>query len=253
VETQKLKSRKRLGEASGLWSIESLTSTKPFPNLSKVRGRGSLRDARLHSLFCFDRDKGFILTAKPLKIKGVCDHHDLGSLGSAVYTGALERNWMLKAMASTGIPTSHNPPAPELLDLADKMASSSWRSLDMWKKRRDEFDYIWTGQWHQRDLEDHGCAIVTIRAVFMEHWYEVNEQWGHNPDAGPIAKELAGSSEVWTPRARSPRAPTREREEPRSYFASARSGGHKLCARPHVQISTMFAGQKIVARKPLRH
>ena len=72
--------------------------------------------------FDFDADKGFSLNGKHLKILGVCDHHDLGSLGSAVNYRALERQLqLLKAMGCNGIRTSHNPPAPELLDLCDKM------------------------------------------------------------------------------------------------------------------------------------
>jgi beta-galactosidase len=68
--------------------------------------------------FIFDADKGFILNGKPMKILGVCDHHDLGSLGSAINTRALERQLqILKGMGVNGIRTSHNPPAPELLDL----------------------------------------------------------------------------------------------------------------------------------------
>ena len=72
--------------------------------------------------FRFDVEHGFFLNGKPLKIRGVCNHHDLGSLGAAVNTRALERQLeILKAMGVNGLRTSHNPPAPELLDLTDKM------------------------------------------------------------------------------------------------------------------------------------
>ena len=72
--------------------------------------------------FNFDADKGFSLNGKPMKILGVCDHHDLGSLGAAINTRALERQLeMLKSFGCNAIRTSHNPPAPELLDLCDKM------------------------------------------------------------------------------------------------------------------------------------
>ncbi|MEJ2494897.1 MAG: glycoside hydrolase family 2 TIM barrel-domain containing protein, partial [Ignavibacteriaceae bacterium] len=66
--------------------------------------------------------KGFFLNGKHLKIYGVCDHHDLGCLGAAINTRAIERQLeILKDMGCNGIKTSHNPSAPELLDLCDKM------------------------------------------------------------------------------------------------------------------------------------
>ncbi|HOC48681.1 MAG TPA: glycoside hydrolase family 2 TIM barrel-domain containing protein, partial [Bacteroidales bacterium] len=72
--------------------------------------------------FEFDRVKGFILNGEPVVIRGVCNHHDLGCLGAAVNTRAMERQLeILKEMGCNGIRTSHNPPAPELLDLCDRM------------------------------------------------------------------------------------------------------------------------------------
>src|SRR5665647_2774572 len=61
--------------------------------------------------FIFDSKKGFFLNGKPLKILGVCNHHDLGCLGAAVSTRAIERQLeILKDMGCNGIRTSHNPP-----------------------------------------------------------------------------------------------------------------------------------------------
>ena len=69
-----------------------------------------------------DVRKGFFLNGKHLKIYGVCDHHDLGCLGAAINERALEHQLeILKDMGCNGIKTSHNPSAPELLDLCDKM------------------------------------------------------------------------------------------------------------------------------------
>src|SRR5438067_6041773 len=85
--------------------------------------------------FTFDREKGFLLNGKQVKIRGVCDHHDLGSLGAAINVRALERQLeILKAMGVNGIRTSHNPPAPELLELADRMGFIVMdEAFDMWK------------------------------------------------------------------------------------------------------------------------
>jgi beta-galactosidase len=142
--------------------------------------------------FRFDVNKGFILNGKPIKIRGVCNHHDLGSLGAAVNTRAIERQLeMLKAMGVNGLRTSHNPPAPELLDLADKMGFIVMdEAFDVWKKEKTKFDYhLDWDQWHKRDLEDMLLRDRNHPSIFM--WSignEVAEQ--RSPEAGKISKEL---------------------------------------------------------------
>ena len=70
----------------------------------------------------FDKDKGFLLNGKHIKMNGVCLHHDAGCLGTAVPEQAWARRLqLLKEMGCNAIRTSHNPPAPEFLDLCDKM------------------------------------------------------------------------------------------------------------------------------------
>src|SRR5690606_20985210 len=72
--------------------------------------------------FDFDQERGFILNNEQVKIKGVCMHHDLGFLGAAINTRALERQLeILRGMGVNAIRTAHNPPAPELLNLCDRM------------------------------------------------------------------------------------------------------------------------------------
>ena len=144
--------------------------------------------------FRFDIDKGFFLNDKPVKIRGVCNHHDLGSLGSAVNKRALERQLeMLKAMGVNGLRTSHNPPAPELLELADQMGFIVMdEAFDMWKKEKTKFDYhLDWDQWHKRDLEDMILRDRNHPSVFI--WSignEIAEQWGPNSEAGKIGREL---------------------------------------------------------------
>ena len=143
--------------------------------------------------FKFDLNKGFILNGKQVKIKGVCMHHDLGPLGSAINTRAIERQLeILKGMGVNGIRTSHNPPAPELLDLCDKMGFIVMdEAFDMWKKAKTKYDYSldWD-QWHARDLQDQILRDRNHPSIFM--WSignEIPEQWS---DEGPvIAKELS--------------------------------------------------------------
>ena len=144
--------------------------------------------------FRFDVDKGFFLNGKPVKIRGVCNHHDLGSLGAAINTRAIERQLeMLKQMGVNGIRTSHNPPAPELLELTDKMGFIVMdEAFDMWKMAKTKYDYSldWD-EWHKRDLEDMVLRDRNHPSIFM--WSignEVIEQWNNNPAGGTIAKEL---------------------------------------------------------------
>ena len=86
---------------------------KPIDNLSSIFGIRKIE---------FDKDKGFFLNGKHLKINGVCVHHDVGCLGAAVPAQAWRRRLqILKEMGCNAIRTSHNPPAPEFLDLCDKM------------------------------------------------------------------------------------------------------------------------------------
>jgi len=70
----------------------------------------------------FDPNRGFFLNGIPTKFKGVCLHHDAGCLGAAVPEKVLERRLrILKGIGVNAIRTSHNPPAPELLDLCDRL------------------------------------------------------------------------------------------------------------------------------------
>jgi beta-galactosidase len=70
----------------------------------------------------FTANNGFLLNGKRVPLNGVCDHHDLGALGTAINTRALERQVeILKQMGCKAIRTSHNPPAPELLDMCDRL------------------------------------------------------------------------------------------------------------------------------------
>jgi beta-galactosidase len=135
--------------------------------------------------FTFDVNKGFILNGKHVKINGVCNHHDLGALGTAVNERALERQLeIMKGMGVNAIRTSHNPPAPELLDLCDKMGFIVMdEAFDIWKKKKTKYDYALDfNEWHQRDLTDQIVRDRNHPSVFI--WSignEVGEQWGDTP------------------------------------------------------------------------
>ncbi len=144
--------------------------------------------------FQFDAQKGFFLNGKSMKIKGVCLHHDEGALGAAVNTRAIERQLqLLKDMGCNAIRTSHNPPAPEFLDLCDKMGLLVLdEAFDMWAKKKSKHDYHedWA-QWHVRDLQDQILRDRNHPSVFM--WSVGNEIREQFDTTGiSITKELVG-------------------------------------------------------------
>ncbi|HEV2764877.1 MAG TPA: beta-galactosidase GalB [Pyrinomonadaceae bacterium] len=103
----------------------------------------------------FDAARGFLLNGEPVELKGVCNHHDLGALGAAVNTRALERQLeILKEMGANAVRTSHNPPAPELLELADRMGFLVIdEAFDAWRRSKKKNDYhLLFDDWHEKDL-----------------------------------------------------------------------------------------------------
>ncbi|HSE25434.1 MAG TPA: glycoside hydrolase family 2 TIM barrel-domain containing protein, partial [Pyrinomonadaceae bacterium] len=196
IESQTELSQDAIVRGPNLWSTDNPYLYKA---VSEVRVQGKLVDRYETTFgvryFSFDREKGFFLNGKALKINGVCNHHDLGALGAAINTRALERQLeMLKAMGANGIRTSHNPPAPELLDLADKMGFVVMdEAFDMWKKEKTKFDYhLDWDEWHKRDLED---LVLRDRnhpsVIIWSIGNEISEQWESNPAAGIIGAELS--------------------------------------------------------------
>ncbi|MBX3738802.1 MAG: DUF4982 domain-containing protein [Candidatus Didemnitutus sp.] len=99
--------------------------------------------------------EGFKLNGERVPIRGVCLHHDLGALGTAINTRALERQIeILQSFGANAIRTSHNPPAPELLELADRMGMLVMVELsDAWRvgKKADDYSRLFD-DWHERDL-----------------------------------------------------------------------------------------------------
>lgn len=140
----------------------------------------------------FDAEKGFILNGRKVLINGVCQHHDLGCLGSAVNKNALRRQLeILRGMGCNGIRTSHNPPAPELLDLCDEMGFIVQNeAFDMWRGRKTRYDYSqFFDEWHERDLTDFVVRDRNHPSVFM--WSignEVLEQSGARADDMTLAE-----------------------------------------------------------------
>jgi beta-galactosidase len=142
----------------------------------------------------FDPNAGFFLNGEHIKLNGVCNHHDLGALGAAVNYRALQRQLeMLAEMGGNAIRTSHNPPAPELLDLADKMGFLIMdEAFDVWTRQKTALDYhLLFADWHEQDLRallrrDRNHPSVIMWSIGNE----VGEQGGGAAGAA-VAGELA--------------------------------------------------------------
>jgi beta-galactosidase len=167
-----------------LWSVKE---PHMYTVVSEVYHEGILKDRYETPLgirwFSFDPDEGFRLNGERMKLQGVCMHHDLGCLGAAINTRAIQRQLeILREMGCNSIRTSHNPPAPELLDLCDQMGFIVQdETFDMWRKRKTRYDYSrYFPEWHERDLRDHILRDRNHPSVMM--WSignEVLEQWEH--------------------------------------------------------------------------
>jgi len=103
----------------------------------------------------FTTNGGFLLNGRRVPIQGTCNHHDLGALGAAINTSALTRQLtILKEMGCNSLRTSHNPPASDLIDLADRMGFLVMdEAFDCWKTGKKEWDYNKLyDQWYEKDL-----------------------------------------------------------------------------------------------------
>ncbi len=148
----------------------------------------------------FTKD-GYFLNGRRLKINGVCMHHDLGSLGAAINVAALKRQIrILKEMGVNSIRTSHNPPAPELLDLCDENGILVMDEFfDEWIKPKVKNGYSkYFNEYAVKDLTDVIKRDRNHPSVIM--WSignEIGEQ--ASPDGWRVAKLLAEATKLADP------------------------------------------------------
>jgi beta-galactosidase len=176
-----------------LWSTESPVL---YRAVSEVRVSGALVDSYTTPfgirMIEFKKDEGFFLNGERIQIKGVCDHHDLGCLGSAAYKRGFERQLqILKAMGCNALRTSHNPPSPELLDLCDQMGILVMdECFDEWKLNKTKNGYgRFFDQWSEKDLtsmiqRDRNHPSIILWSIGNE----VTE--GFKPDGDKVATML---------------------------------------------------------------
>ena len=144
---------------------------------------------------------GFYLNGKRVEIKGVCNHHDLGALGAAFNTRAAERQLeILKEMGCNAIRTSHNPPAPELLDLCDRMGFLvEDEAFDTWKtpKKRNDYNKLFYA-WHEEDLRAMVRRDRNHPSVFI--WSTGNEVGDqNNPALSESLRAVIKSEDITRP------------------------------------------------------
>jgi beta-galactosidase len=178
-----------------LWSLNKPALYTAVTRISNAAGEQDIVQTPFGvRTFKFTVDKGFFLNGEHVNIQGVCDHHDLGALGAAVYTRGLERQLeILKSMGCNAIRTSHNPPAPALLDLCDKMGFLVMdEAFDEWKQNKRQFGYgQFFDQWSEPDLvsmldRDRNHPSIILWSIGNE----IEEGSHGNPVAGPIAQRL---------------------------------------------------------------
>lgn len=141
----------------------------------------------------FDPGKGMLINGEKIRLQGVNQHHDLGALGAAFNTRAAERQLeILREMGCNAIRMAHNPPAPELLELTDKMGFLVIDEIfDVWERKKTPHDFhLIFPDWHEQDLRafirrDRNHPSV----ILWSFGNEVGEQF--TGDAGAaVAKSL---------------------------------------------------------------
>ncbi len=160
----------------------------------------------------FDPDQGFFLNGENIKVKGVCLHHDAGSLGAAVPREVWERRLKaLKSIGTNAIRTSHNPQAPDLYELCNELgflviaeAFDEWefpkkKWLDGWNVGTPGFQghAEFFEEWAEKDLRDMVLRDRNHPSVFM--WSIGNEvDYPNDPYSHPILdQEGINQQHVW--------------------------------------------------------
>jgi beta-galactosidase len=141
----------------------------------------------------YDPDKGVIVNGERVPLRGVNNHHDLGALGAAFSIRAAERQLeILREMGTNAIRMSHNPPAPELLELTDRMGFLVIDEVfDSWKSKKTPLDFhLIFPEWHEQDLRamlrrDRNNPSVILWSVGNE----VGEQYTGEEGAA-VSKQL---------------------------------------------------------------
>ncbi|MBP5280977.1 MAG: DUF4982 domain-containing protein [Lachnospiraceae bacterium] len=186
---------KTVVEDPALWDVE-------MPNVYLLSVRlcqgKTVLDSQVYTVgfrsLGYTPEEGMFLNGRRVKVHGVCEHHDLGCLGAAFNEKALERQFkILKEMGVNGIRTSHNPPAPEFMELADRMGFLvDSECFDMWERPKTTYDYArFFIEWAGRDVRSWVRRDRNHPSVFL--WSIGNEIYDTHADSHgqEITKRLA--------------------------------------------------------------
>src|SRR5450755_158358 len=172
-----------------LWS---LTSPTMYSALTTVSVGGAVVDTYTTPFgvrtFAFNANSGFTLNGAAVKLNGTCNHHDLGALGAAVNTRAIEKRLQqMKDMGVNALRTSHNPPAPELLDFADRIGLLVMdEAFDCCDQGKNQHDYgRFFNQWSATDITDMAARDLNHPGIVI--WSIANEV-GETSDTATVTK-----------------------------------------------------------------
>jgi beta-galactosidase len=182
-------------ESPRLWSVETPTL---YTLRSSIRDGTGTTDVVTTTFgirsIAYDKDRGFLLNGRQVKMRGVNLHHDAGGLGAAVP----EQVWVrrletLKAMGVNAIRTSHNPPAPEFLDLCDRLGFLVMaEAFDEWTIGKvPEGYHKYFAEWSERDVTDFVHRDRNHPSIVL--WSagnEIGEQ--STPDGVQVLRRLVG-------------------------------------------------------------
>lgn len=186
-------------EAPSLWGPPPHQAPHRYLAVTSVHRGDELVD-RVETVFGvreirWDADEGLQVNGRAVAVQGVNNHHDLGALGAAFHERAAERQLeILQEMGANAVRMAHNPPAPQLLDLADRRGILILDEVfDSWYARKTDLDFhLVFGDWHEADLR----AMIRRDAnhpsiVLWGIGNEVGEQYT-DAEGAAVARRLVG-------------------------------------------------------------
>lgn len=174
-----------------LWGSEPTQTPNRYVAVTTVKSDGKILD-KYETKFGvrsikYDSNSGIYINGELVKIYGVNQHHDLGALGAAWNTRAAERQLeILKEMGCNAIRLSHNPPAPELLELTDKMGFLVMDEVfDVWERKKTPLDFhLIFPEWYEQDLRSMIRRDKNHPSIIM---------WSYGNEVGEQYTDVAGA------------------------------------------------------------